>query len=164
MGRPAPAAQEYNKFKTGAIDGSMLWTDAAVAFKLVDGGAKFMFKADIGTANSKALTMNLDTYKKMPQEVRDVIHAVTRDYRDYTAKAAVADADKAYANYKARGGTIIQMSPAARAAWANSMPNIAKDWAAGLDKKGLPGTKLVAAYMDKMRAAKQPIMRHWDRE
>ena len=154
----------YNKFKTGSIDGSMLWTDAAVAFKLVDGGAKFMFKADIGTANSKALTMNLDTYKKMPQEVRDVIHAVSRDYRDYTGKAAMADADKAYANYKKRGGTIIQMSSDARAAWAKSMPNIAKDWAAGLDKKGLPGTKLVGAYMDKMRAANQPIMRHWDKE
>ncbi len=154
----------YNKFKTGAIDGSMLWTDAAVAFKLVDGGAKFMFKADIGTANSKALTMNLDSYKKMPQEVRDVIHAVSRDYRDYTGKAAIADADKAYANFKKAGGTIIQMSSDARAAWAKSMPNIAKDWAAGLDKKGLPGTKLVGAYMDKMRAANQPIMRHWDKE
>ncbi len=154
----------YNKFKTGAIDGSMLWTDAAVAFKLVDGGAKFMFKADIGTANSKALTMNLDAYKKLPQEVRDVIHAVSRDYRDYTGKAAMADADKAYANFKKAGGTIIQMSSDARAAWAKSMPNIAKDWAAGLDKKGLPGTKLVGAYMDAMRAANQPIMRHWDKE
>ena len=157
-------AHYYTKFRTGTIDGSMLWTDAAIAFKLVDSGAKYMFKADIGTANSKALTMNLDTYKKLPQEVRDVIHAVTRDYRDYTGKAAMADADKAYAKFKAKGGTIIQMSPAARANWANSMPNIAKDWAAGLDKKGLPGTKLVGAYMDKMRAAKQPIMRHWDKE
>ncbi len=154
----------YNKFKTGAIDGSMLWTDAAVAFKLVDGGAKFMLKADIGTANSKALTMNLDAYNKLPGEVRDVIHAVARDYRDFTARAAMADADKAYANYEKRGGTIIQMSAEARANWARSMPNIAKDWAAGLDKKGLPGTKLVRAYMDRMRAANQPIVRHWDRE
>ena len=153
----------YTKFKTGAIDGSMLWTDAAVAFKLVE-GAKYMFKADIGTANSKALTMNLDTYKRLPQEVRDVIHAVAKDYRDYTARAAMNDADKAYANYKKKGGTIIQMSQAARAAWANSMPNIGKDWAAKLDKKGLPGTKMLKAYMDKMRAAKQPIVRHWDRE
>jgi TRAP-type C4-dicarboxylate transport system substrate-binding protein len=154
----------YNQFKTGAVDGSMLWTDAAVAFKLIDGGAKHMFKADIGTANSKALTMNVNSYKKLPQEVRDVIHAVTRDYRDYTGKAAVADADKAYANYKSKGGTIHQMSPEARAEWAKSMPNIAKDWAEGLDQKGLPGTKLVRAYMDKMRAANQPIMRHWDKE
>ena len=93
----------YNKFKTRTIDGSMLWTDAAVAFKLVDGGAKYMLKADIGTANSKALTMNLDVYKRLPKEVRDVIHAVTRDYRDHTAKMAVSDAGRAYANYKKKG-------------------------------------------------------------
>lgn len=154
----------YNQFKTGAINGSMLWTDAAVAFKLVDSGAKYMFKADIGTANSKALTMNVGSYKRLPKEVREVIHAVTAEYRDYTGKAAVADADKAYANFKKKGGQIIQMSAEARRKWAMSMPNIGKDWAAGLDKKGLPGTKLLAAYMDKMRAAKQPIMRHWDRE
>ncbi len=153
----------YNKFKTGAIDGSMLWTDAAVAFKLVE-GAKYMLKADIGTANSKALTMNLDTYNRLPQEVRDVIHAVAKDYRDYTARAAMNDADKAYENYRKKGGTIIQMSQADRENWANSMPNIGKDWAAKLDKKGLPGTKMLKSYMNKMRAAKQPIIRHWDRE
>ena len=153
----------YNKFKTGAIDGSMLWTDAAVAFKLVE-GAKFMLKADIGTANSKALTMNAGSYKRLPGAVRDVIHAVAADYRDHTAQQAIDDADKAYANYKAKGGEIIQMSQEARAGWAKTMPNIAKDWAAKLDSQGLPGTKLMTAYMDKMRAAKQPIIRHWDKE
>ena len=153
----------YNKFKTGAIDGSMLWTDAAVAFKLVE-GAKYMLKADIGTANSKALTMNLDTYNKLPDEVRNVILAVSRNYRDYTAKAALAKSAKSYENYKAKGGTIIQMTQAARENWARTMPNIALQWAAGLDKKGLPGTKLLNAYMAKMRAAKQPIIRQWDQE
>jgi TRAP-type C4-dicarboxylate transport system substrate-binding protein len=153
----------YSKFKTGAIDGSMLWTDAAVAFKLVE-GANYMFKADIGTANSKALTMNRDAYKRLPKAVRKVIHAVAHDYRDHTGRLAMRDADKAYANYKKKGGTIIQMSQKARAGWANSMPNIGKDWAAKLDKKGLPGTKILRSYMDKMRAAKQPIMRQWDKE
>jgi len=153
----------YNQFKTGAIDGSMLWTDAAVAFKLVE-GAKYMLKADIGTANSKALTMNLDAYKRLPKSVRDVIHAVAYDYRDYTAQQAVNDAAKSYANFKKKGGVIIQMSDAARAGWANSMPNIGKDWAAKLDKQGLPGTKLLSAYMTKMRAANQPIIRQWDKE
>ena len=153
----------YNKLKTGAIDGSMLWTDAAVAFKLVE-GAKYMWKADLGTANSKALTMNLDSYKRMPQAVRKIIHEVAHDYRDYTAKAAMADAAKAYERYKKAGGTIIQVSDADRAKWANKMPNIGKEWAADLDKQGLPGTKLLSAYMDKMRAAKEPILRQWDKE
>lgn len=154
----------YNQFKTGAIDGSMLWTDAAVAFKLVDSGAKNMLKADIGTANSKALTMNMDAYKKLPSEVRKVIHEVTADYRDYTAKAAVADADDAYAEFKNKGGQIVQMSDDARKKWAMSMPNIAKEWAADLDAKGVPASKMLTVYMDKMRAAEQPILRQWDKE
>ena len=153
----------YNKFKTGAIDGSMLWTDAAVAFKLVE-GAKFMLKADIGTANSKALTMNRASYKRLPAEVRDVIHAVARDYRDHTARQAVNDAGKAYENFRKKGGSIVQMSEAARERWARTMPNIAKDWASKLDAKGLPGSGILKAYMDKMRAAKQPIIRQWDME
>jgi C4-dicarboxylate-binding protein DctP len=153
----------YNKFKTGAIDGSMLWTDAAVAFKLVE-GARYMFKADIGTANSKALTMNLKSYQRLPKAVRTIIHDVSRDYRDYTAKAAMSDAGKAYKAFAEKGGEIIQVSADARLSWANKMPNIAKEWAADLDKEGMPGSKLLSAYMDKMRAANQPILRQWDKE
>ena len=76
----------------------------------------------------------------------------------------VDDAAKAYASFEKKGGTIIQMSETARASWANNMPNIGKDWASKLDKKGLPGTKLLRAYMKKMRAADQPILRQWDKE
>ena len=44
------------------------------------------------------------------------------------------------------------------------MPNVAKQWAEGLEAKGIPGKKILATYMDEMRAANQPIMRHWDKE
>ena len=76
----------------------------------------------------------------------------------------MADAGKAYENFKARGGEIIQVSADARQKWAYKMPNIAKQWAADLDKDGAPGSKLLSAYMDKMRAANQPILRQWDKE
>jgi hypothetical protein len=56
------------------------------------------------------------------------------------------------------------MTKAGRERWAKSMPNIAKEWAAKLDKEGQPGTAMVKAYMDSMRAAKQPILREWDKE
>ncbi len=44
------------------------------------------------------------------------------------------------------------------------MPNIAKDWAAGLEEQGLPGDAILAAYMDIMRENGQTVVRHWDRE
>lgn len=153
----------YNQLKTGAIEGAMLWPDAAVAFKLVE-EAPYMLKADLGTANSKAITMNKDAYESLPDEVRQAILDVIPAYRDYTAKAALADADEAYANFREAGGEIVEMPQDARVAWANTMPNIAKEWAGDLDKAGKPGTKMLNAYMDKMRAADQPIIRQWDKE
>lgn len=153
----------YNQLKAKAIDGAMLWPDAAVAFKLVE-GAPYMLKADIGTANSKAITMNKQAYDKLPDEVRKVLLAAIVDYRDYTAKAAIADADEAYAQFKAAGGKIVQMSDDARKAWAMKMPNIAKEWAAELDGKGQPGSEMLSSWMDSMRAANQPILRQWDKE
>lgn len=153
----------YNQFKTGVIDGSMLWVDAWVDFKLVE-VAPYMFKADIGTANSKALTMNMDAYKKLPEEVRTAIREVSVSYRDFTAKEAIKDGTEAVGQFTKAGGKIVQISDEERIKWAKTMPNIAKDWAAELDKQNLPGTKMLTAYMDKMRAAKQPIVRQWDKE
>jgi C4-dicarboxylate-binding protein DctP len=153
----------YNQLKAHAIDGAMLWTDAAVAFKLVE-GAPYMLKADIGTANSKAITMNKKAYDSLPDEVRKVLLEAIVDYRDFTAKAALADADEAIAKYKAAGGKIVQMSDDARNAWAMKMPNIAKEWAGDLDGKGQPGTQMLTSWMDSMRTANQPILRQWDKE
>ena len=56
------------------------------------------------------------------------------------------------------------MSAAERLDWAKKMPNIAKDWAASLEKKGIPGNAILTSYMDAMRAANQPILRQWDKE
>lgn len=44
------------------------------------------------------------------------------------------------------------------------MPNVAQDWAASLEKKGLPGKAVLQSYMETMRAANQPIVRQWDKE
>ena len=37
-------------------------------------------------------------------------------------------------------------------------------WVTDIERRGLPGSDLLSAYMDTMRDHGQPIMRHWDRE
>jgi hypothetical protein len=44
------------------------------------------------------------------------------------------------------------------------MPNIAKEWAASLDKQGLPGTKALSAYMNEMRKGGADPVRNWDKD
>ena len=80
------------------------------------------------------------------------------------ATQALAKGKGAQEKFQKLGGTIKVLSQAERAAWAKGMPNVAKQWAESLEKKGIPGKKILATYMDNMRAANQPIMRHWDKE
>lgn len=153
----------YNKVKTGVIDGFMLWPEAVNAFKMYE-VAPNMLRANIGTANSKAITMNADTWKKLPDEVKTAIKSAAIAYRDHVAQVALDRAKTAYAGFTKNGGKIVTLSAAERKKWAKSMPNVAKDWAAGLEKKGIPGNKILAGYMDIMRKNNQNILRQWDKE
>lgn len=153
----------YNNMKTGVVDGAMLWAEGAVTFKLPE-VAPNMLRADIGSANSKAITVNADTWKKLPEEVRKIISEAAIDFRDHVSDLASIKSTEAYVNYVKMGGKIHTMSQSDRVTWAKTMPNVAADWANGLEKKGLPGTEILKTYMDAMRAAEQPIVREWDKE
>jgi C4-dicarboxylate-binding protein DctP len=153
----------YNKIKTGVVDGTMLWPEAVVGFKIVE-VAPYMLKADIGTMNSKSITMNADSWKRLPKAVQKTIKEVAVAYRDYTTAEVMKKAGASLAAFKKRGGKVVVMTPEQRMHWAKTMPNVAKDWTAELEKRGIPGRAVLKAYMDKMRAANQPILRHWDKE
>ena len=153
----------YNKLKTGVVDAAMIWAEAGITFKMVE-VAPHMLRANIGTVNSKAITMNAKSWKKLPEEVRTAVAEAAPLYRDHMGKLALEKAKSSYAKFTSAGGKIVEMSATERKSWAGSMPNIAKTWAAGLDKKGISGGKILKAYMDEMRANNQPILRNWDQE
>lgn len=153
----------YNKLKTGVVTGAMLWPEAVVRFKIVE-VAPYMLEADLGSPCSKAINVNARSWKNLPAEVRDALAAEAPAYRDRMSTQALAKGKSSLAAFAKKGGKVTALSSGDRAAWARGMPNIAKEWAADLEKKGVPGKEILAAYMDRMRQAKQPVMRHWDRE
>ena len=153
----------YNMIQTGVVDGCMLWPEAAATFKLAE-VAPYMMRADLGAVNTKVVTVNADTWKRLPPEVRTVLKEVAVAYRDHMAKVALALADDSVAAYTKAGGRVYDLPRAERSRWARSLPNLAKEWAEGLDKEGLDGSAMLKHYMDAMRAANQPIERQWDRE
>ena len=163
VGVSAPLVNYYNQIQTGVVEGCLLWPEAAATFKIAE-VAPNMLKADIGAVNTKVLTVNADTWKRLPDEVKTVLQAVAIEYRDLLAKLAADEGAESIAVYKKAGGTVNDLPKAERTRWARELPNIAKDWASGLDKEGAQGTEMLKYYMDAMRAAKQPIERQWDRE
>lgn len=150
----------YNMIQTGVVEAAMLWPEAANTYKIAE-VAPYMLKADLGAVNSKTVTVNKDVWAALPDEVKDVLSAVSIEYRDHVAGVAMDRAGEAIDAYIASGGTVIEMSAEERVSWANSMPNIAADWAKALDDAGAPGTEMLKAYIGKLEAAGFTPVRNW---
>lgn len=150
----------YNMLQTGLVDKAMLWPEAAKTFKIAE-VAPYMLRADLGAVNSKTVTVNKNYWDALPEEVQGVLQEVAVLYRDHVAGMAMDRAQASRDAYVADGGTIVEMDPAQRAAWAEAMPNIAAEWAADLDSKGEPGTEMLNAYLAKLAEAGYAPVRDW---
>ncbi|MFK7994514.1 MAG: C4-dicarboxylate TRAP transporter substrate-binding protein [Granulosicoccus sp.] len=153
----------YNMLQTGLVDAAMLWPEAAKTFKIAE-VAPYMLKVDLGAVNSKTVTVNKDIWQKLPDEVKTILQSVAIEYRDHVASIAMDAASASLDAYKAGGGDVIELPADARAQWATAMPNIAKDWAASLDQAGAPGSDMLKAYIEKLKAAGFTPVRDWAAE
>ncbi len=150
----------YNMLQTGLVDHAMLWPEAAKTFKIAE-VAPFMLRVDIGAVNSKTVTVNKDYWSKLPDEVKGVLKEVAIAYRDHVAGLAMDRAEASRKAYIGAGGKIVEVDAAERQAWANAIPDIAAEWAANLDGKGEPGTKMIQSYLGKLKAAGYEGLRDW---
>ena len=154
----------HNKLGTGVLDAIMLWPEAVVGRKMYE-VVPHMLKADLGTANSKVIPVNMDIWKNLPDEVKNAMQEAAYGYRDdMGTKKALALADARYKAFADNGGKIKMLSQAERQQWADNMPNVAKDWVTAREKGGNPDKAVMKSYMDTMPAADQPILRQWDKD
>lgn len=157
-------ADAYNSLSTGIYEGLIVWAQAMGAFKLCE-PAPHVLDAGFGAMNGVTLNINRDVWDALPAPVRAAFRqgAVVWE-RDQIARVlagARAGLDRCRDDFGTRVTTLPESD---RSRWAKSLPNIAREWAGSLDAKGQPGTEILRAWMDEMRAADQPIARQWDRE
>ena len=158
-------ADFYNSLQSGIYTVTMAFAQAAGAFKLCE-PAPYMLDAGIGAAGVHGLVVNLASLKKMPDEVRAAIakHAATT-WNEAQSKllfeGAKGGIDLCTEKYNLK---VTKLDAADRKKWAMGLPPLGLDWAKEMDAAGRVGTKYLAGYMDRMRAARQPVARNWDRE
>lgn len=162
-GVPSALTKFYQDVNSGVTDAMIAWADAVKSFKLCEAAPHFL-SADMGAVTALAVVANKPWFERLPDEVKQAMREVTPLYRDELARQTSAGDKTGREACIAQGGTIHELPADQRQAWADTLPNIAKEWAAAANAKGLPGTEVLSAYMDAMRAAEQPIARHWDRK
>lgn len=162
-GVPTALPKFYQEVNSGVSDALVGWADVVGAFKLCEVAPHFL-SADMGAVSNFALVANKPWFDGLPEEVQSVIREVTPEYRDLLADVTTKGDANGRDACVAQGGEIHEVSAELRQNWADSLPNIAREWAAAADGNGLPGSKVLEAYMDMMRDADQPIARQWDKE
>ena len=163
IGVPTALPKFYQEVNSGVSDALIGWGDVVGAFKLCEAAPHFL-SAEMGAVSNFTVVANKRWFDKQADEVQTVLREVTKEYRDLMAEVTTAGDAKGREACVAQGGTVSELPAEQRQIWADTLPNIATEWAQAADAKGLPGTRVLQAYMDKMREAGQPIAREWDQK
>lgn len=161
IGVPSALPKFYQEVNSGVSDALIGWGDVVGAFKLCEAAPHFL-SAEMGAVSNFTVVANKRWFDQQPAEVQTVLREVTKEYRDLMAEVTTAGDVKGREACIAQGGTVTELSAEQRQVWADTLPNIATQWAEAADANGLPGTQVLEAYMNKMREANQPIAREWE--
>ena len=157
-------ATQFNAYQTGVFEGMVMWQQAYSAFRMCELGA-FRLDTDFGAVSPILLTVNKDVWNKLPDDVKAAFREAANTWAAETDRRIKAASDAGRQRCEKENNLkVTSMSAEDRRAWAMAMPNVAQNWAKREDAAKLPGSKMLAAWMDYMREKKQPIVRNWDRE
>lgn len=153
----------YNSMSTGLVDGIITFETAVTPYKFYE-VAPYVTKINFGAMYASALTVNLDVWEDLPEEVRAAIQTAADSYMDLVAEDYYTSGTESLRAAEAAGATITELPDETRSAYAAKMPNIAQEWAKDLDTRGLPGTKTLETYMRLSKEAGLNHARDWTQE
>ena len=152
----------YNSTKNGVFEGFIVFPSAFPAMKYPE-AAPYVTKVGFGAQYSVVLTMNKDSFGKLPPAVQKIFLEVGEEWGVRSDKAYMTAGEAGYKSLPSFHAHLYEFPPEERKKWADAMPNIAKEWAASMDKQGLPGTQALSALMNEARKDGIKPVRDWDR-
>ncbi|WP_375690819.1 C4-dicarboxylate TRAP transporter substrate-binding protein [Pseudooceanicola sp. LIPI14-2-Ac024] len=153
----------YNSMSTGLYDGILTFESVVAPYKFYE-VAPYVTKMNFGAQYASALTVNKDLWDSLPDDVKQAIQEVSDEYRDIAANSYREGGEKSLAAAVEGGAQISEIAPEQRVAYAQKLPDIARQWAEALDAQGQPGTKTLETYMRLSKEAGIEHARNWGGE
>ena len=138
--------EAYTSMQTRVYDGWIMFPSAWVNLKLHEVGPYYT-RIGFGTIVWHGLTINLNTWKRLPKEVQAIMLETAKDFEEQVGKVNRARYQK---DIETLRGLIKvnEISPSVRADWARALkdwpPSIAKE----LDAKGLPASQILKLTLE----------------
>jgi len=140
--------EAYTALQTGVYDGWMMEPHATVGFKLYE-PAPYYTIAGLGAGIPNCITMNLDTWNKLPKEVQKIVIDVGKAYEVAMAKYSASNYYRQITYMATKGVTVRKLTKKEQKRFAAAMDEklVANAMAKDSDKSGYPGSEMAKFYV-----------------
>ena len=138
--------EAYTGLRTNVYEGWIMFPSAWVQLKLYE-PAPYYTMIGFGSITWHGLTINLNTWNRLPAEVQEILLEVGADYEELTGSNNL----ERYADDVTTLSELItvkELGPEVREEWALSLADWPKQMAAELDAQGLPGTLVLETALE----------------
>jgi TRAP-type C4-dicarboxylate transport system substrate-binding protein len=145
-------ADLYQSMSRGTVEGALLAYQSAVSYSLSGMLKSGTIGQDFGTV-AVTFSISLEKWNALPETARTVLDEVGRKIAEEACgkldKAEQAAIDKV----RAQGATLAALDPSDHAALEADFARVRATWAEELDRRGRPGSEVLAAFTAAVAAA-----------
>ena len=145
--------EAYNNMKTGVYEGYLANSSAQAGFKFYE-AAPHLKIIDMGAAVAGGLSVNINTWSKLPAPLQKIMTELGARYETEVAEGTARRYKAALDTIeKAQGTKVSTLAAAERQKWAQALAGLPNEMAKEADKRKLPGTPVFRAYLKYLREA-----------
>jgi TRAP-type C4-dicarboxylate transport system substrate-binding protein len=138
--------EAYTGLQTRVYDGAIMFPSAWVNLKLHE-PAPFYTLIGFGTITWHGLTINTNTWKRLPKEVQDILLETAKDFEEQVGTVNRARYQRDIDTLR-KLITVNQIDDSVRRDWAEFLKDWPQQMAKDLDAKGLPATQVLKLTLD----------------
>jgi TRAP-type C4-dicarboxylate transport system substrate-binding protein len=153
----------YTQIQTGVADGVLTILTGAQPYRIHE-VAPYITLVGLGGQLTGGLSINLDTWNALPDDVQGVLEALGPEYSRGVAEELGRRYERGLEAMQAEGAEVYELPREERLEWLEGLPNIAGRWVEATEARGIPAGEVLDLYMDSVRRRGGQPLRQWDRE
>lgn len=154
--------EAYTSIQTGVYEGWIMFPDALAAFKLYEVSKQYV-ELNFGAMHTPLVTVNLEVWQGLPEDVRKIISEVGAEWGVHSAEVIAKKQEAGLVTLEKKGMAVRPSDDEASKTWAENLPNIPKMRADEITGAGLSG-EAIYAYIEALKAAGVALPRDWSAE
>jgi TRAP-type C4-dicarboxylate transport system substrate-binding protein len=134
-----PIGEQYDAMRKGVVDGTVASPNTLLGWKVAEVAKYSTILSEVGYVSAMFITMNLDKWNSLPNDIQKILTEVSQEWVGYTGKVWNQIEIEGYEYGKKVGHTFIYLSPEEKSRWVNAVKPLKDNYVKAMEAKGLPG-------------------------